>query len=151
MTYKAEGENEQGGDGVGQHAQAEDVDVLHGDEQVPQEVSAGKCLDQTASTGVAMHLGQPVHLAPLVIVPHDPQGKHADESALDEGHDVHIPVELCAGIEAGVYAGEEEAREDWRDEDVDGVVENEGEEDFVDVQREGVEGEIVGDGFGALA
>jgi hypothetical protein len=134
---------------VGQHSRPEDADVLERDDEIPQEIAARKRLYQPSGAGVSMYFASPVHLAPLLVFGHNPECEHADDGALHERHDVHVPVEFCAGIEAVVCVREEVARQDRGDEEVDRIVEGKGEEQFVDVQREGLERDVVGKGLGA--
>lgn len=148
-TYETQCKDEQGRDSMCQHSKAKDVDMLHRDEQVPQKVSSSEGLDQSSGTGIAMDLARPVHLVPVFIFGHDPQCEHADDGALHKRYDVHIPIKLGAGIETAVYAREDGAREGGSNKDVDGIVQGKSEEDFVDVQRESLERDVVGEGFGA--
>ena len=61
-----------------------------------------------------------------------------------------VPVHLGACLELWVDVREEESREDWGDYGLDGLVEDEGEEDFVDVVREGMQICCIGEGFDEL-
>ena len=60
---------------------------------------------------------------------------------------MHVPVQLRARRQGGVGLGEQIPREERRDVDVDGVVEEEGREDLVRVEGERGEAEEVGDGL----
>ena len=57
-----------------------------------------------------------------------------------------VPVEACAGAEGGIDVREELAGEVRGEVAADDVVEAGGEEEFVDVEGEGGEGEGVGEG-----
>lgn len=61
---------------------------------------------------------------------------------------MHVPVCLCARVERGVVCREELGGDVGREVRVDEVVEEECEEDFVDVEGEGREGEVGADGAG---
>lgn len=62
-----------------------------------------------------------------------------------------VPVDARARGEAGVDLGEERAREDGREDGLDGLVEEIGAEDFVDVIRESRELETGCEGLGQVA
>ena len=61
---------------------------------------------------------------------------------------MNVPVSLCAPREARVGAREEQGREARGEDGVDKSVEEGGEGDFVDVEREGRQGESIGEGAG---
>lgn len=61
---------------------------------------------------------------------------------------MHVPVEAGSGREGGVDAGEEAGAEARGEVGADEVVGEGCEEDFVDVEREGGEGEAGGEGGG---
>lgn len=57
-----------------------------------------------------------------------------------------VPVQACAGGEGRVYGGEEPAGEDGGDVSADEVIGEGCEEEFMDVDWEGGEGEVVCEG-----
>ena len=61
---------------------------------------------------------------------------------------MHVPVRLRARVERGVVGGEELRGDPGRNVRVDKVVKSESEDDFVDVEGEGGEAEVFGDGAG---
>lgn len=128
-----------------QHANSEDSHMLDSNHQIPQKVAASKGLDQARCASIAMHTLLLIHGVALVILPDDPQGHGADQGALHEAHDMHIPVQLGASIEGGVYPGEEVAREGRRDVAVGDMVDGESDQDLVVVQRQRFEREQVCD------
>lgn len=121
--------------------------------QIPQKVPQRETLTQspTAIIPPNPHRPQPLIITPpnlpLLIEPNNPQTDPVDYDRLHETDDVHVPVQLAPAREAGVgfrgYAGGDEGR--------DGVagegVEEGGEDDFVEVEREGREVEFVRPGF----
>ena len=60
---------------------------------------------------------------------------------------MHVPVDLCACVKGRVDGGEEASGEGWGSDMVDEEVEDEGEEDFVDVEGKGGEVERGGEGL----
>lgn len=135
-TYEAEGEDGQRADGVRQHAGPEHVHVLHGDDEVPEEVAAREPLDHARGAGVAPHTLLPGHVGALLIVEDDVEGGGVDGDALAQRHDMDVPVELLLGRERRVLDGEQPGREDGREVLVDGRVGDEGDEHLVNVQRQ---------------
>lgn len=150
-AYEAEGVDEKGADGVGEHAEAEDVDVGGGDEEVPDEVAGGEGLDHGGAARVAPEALLPVHLAALLVDEDDPEGQGVDGGALDEGDDVHVPIELLGLGEGGVLGREEARGQHGRDDAAHELVEGGYYDDLVDVQRERGQVEVVGPGLDGLA
>jgi len=136
---------------MGKHPWPKDANVLQGNDQVPHEVASRKCLDEASGTRITMHLGSPVHLTPLFVLVHDPQSEDAYQGALHEGNDVDIPVHLGARIEAVIYPRKKVAGEHRRGIFVGRMVQQEGEDDLVDMERERLESEVVGEWLGPLA
>lgn len=136
-THKAETEYPESGNGMEQQANTEHIDMNDANNQVIDEVSNSKCLDQTASTCVAEDTLTSRHLAALGISEHDPQRSDVDQNTLDQRNDMNIPVELGPGIQLGVVLREEDRRQPWRQERVDELVKGEGDNNFMDVVREG--------------
>ena len=58
---------------------------------------------------------------------------------------MHVPVLLCARVQRAVVGGEQLGGDPGREVAVGEVVEEEGEEDFVDVEGEGREGKEGGE------
>lgn len=133
-AYEAEEEDGAGRDGVCKHARTEDVDVPCAHEQIPHEVATSQTLEEAQGAVVAPDLASPVHVVAIRVVVHDPQSGRVDEQALCHGDDVHIPVEARTVVEGAVGLGEEAAGQGGRDHGVDGLVEDYGKEDLVDVQ-----------------
>lgn len=143
-AYEAKGVHRQGARGVGQEAEAKDVEEAQGRDKVPQEVAGGHGLDEARGAVVGPDALLPVHLAALVIVPHDVEGQEVDKGALDDGHDVRVPVDLFRPRVPRVVAREPPCRHDGRHDEVDEGVEERGREHLVDVQRQRVHAEAVG-------
>ena len=71
----------------------------------------------------------------------DPHRQPHDEQTLHQAGNVDIPVHAATGVEAGVDAREERAAGERREHEEDEGVEQGCEEQLVDVQGEGGEGE----------
>lgn len=117
------------------------------DHEIPKKIPRRKPLNHAAATRVAPDALGPSHGLALLIRPDDPERKGVDQAALHQRHDVHVPVQLRARRQRGVGGGEEPPREEGREVGVDAVVEEEGGEDLVRVQRERGQAEEVGDGL----
>lgn len=113
----------------------------HANHQIPQKVTRRERLDHAPRPVIPPHALFPAHAAALLIHAHDPQRQAIDDDRLRQRDDVHVPVELRAGGQRGVDAGEEDGGEEGGDECADEVVGKGCEEEFVDVQGEGGEGE----------
>ena len=50
---------------------------------------------------------------------------------------MHVPVDLCALVEAVVEPWHQPSGEDWGDDEIDGLVDNEGANNLVDMLGEG--------------
>lgn len=129
-----------------QEAWAKDTQVVATHKQIPQKVARSIARDGAAHGGFPEY--PPKHgvrvplLSPcgaLLVVENDPECKDADESALDERHHVDVPVDLRALVEIRVYVWQEEAREKGRDEQKYRMIRAKGQEDIVDMDREGRE------------
>lgn len=136
VAYETEGEDGAGRDGVHQHTDTEDVNVVCTGEQVPDEVTSCQTLQEAQSAIVAPDLAGPVHAVALSVVIHDPQSSRVDQQALDHRYNVYIPVDACAPVERVVCLREQVTRQGGRDDDVDGLVEDKGDDDLVNVQRQ---------------
>ncbi len=143
-TYETERVDEKSADGVGQHTQAKDVHISGGDEEVPEEIAGGESLDHGRPARVSPKTLLPVHLLPLLIDVHDPQGQGVDGGALDEGDDVDVPVELLGLGQRAILGGEEAGGQHGRDDAADELVEGGYYDYLVNVQREGRQVEVVG-------
>lgn len=133
-AYEAEEKDCAGRNGVCKHARAEDVDVPCAHEQIPHEVATSQTLKEAQGAIVAPDLASPVHVIAVCVVVHDPQSGRVDEQALDHGNDMYIPVEARTVVEGAVSLREEAVGQSGRDYSVDGLVEDYGKEDLVDVQ-----------------
>lgn len=103
------------------------------DNQVIDEISNSKRLDQTTSTCVAEDTLTSRHLTALCINENDTQRSNVDKNTLDQRNDMDIPVEFGPRTQLGVVLREKDRRQPWRQERVDELVKGEGEEDFMDV------------------
>lgn len=144
FAYEAKRVDEKSADGVGQHAEAKDVHVSGGDEEVPEEVAGGQSLDHAGAARVAPEALAPVHLPALVVDVDDPEGEGVDGGALDEGDDVDVPVELLGLGQDAVLGREEAGGQRGRDNAAHELVEDGYYDDLVDVQRERGQVEVVG-------
>lgn len=135
-THETQGKDGAGRDGVHQHAHSKNVDVVGAREQVPDEVSSCHALQETSSPIVSPDLASPVHLAALFIAENDPQGDRVDQQALHHRHDMDIPVDARAPVERVVGLGKEPPRQCGRDNNVDCLVEDQGEDDLMNVERQ---------------
>lgn len=147
-THKPQTKHHQRRDGMRPQPPAKRTDIHAADDEIPEEIASGKALNHAARAGVAPDALGPGHGLALVVGPHDPQRQRVDDAALHQRHDVHVPVQLRARREGGVGLGEEVAGEERGEVRVYAVVEEEGEEDLVRVEREGREAEEVGEGLG---
>ena len=147
QTYKAKGEDYECADAVGKHAVAKEVDIANGNGQVPEEVARRQALDHAAAARVAPDALLPVHVLALLVDEHDPEGEDVDDAALEQRDHVDVPAEAPLTGELGIADGENGAREDRAEVEVDEGVEGEGEQHFVDVQRQGGEVVAVGEGL----
>ena len=136
---------------MGEQAEPEDIKVQQGDAQVPDKIAAGQSLDHARRTGIPPNPLLKVHALALLVDKHGPQGEAIDQHALDERHDVGVPVGLLGAAVVWVVLGEEEVGEERRDGDMDEGVEGGGAEDLVDVQRQGGKREQLGQGLDGLA
>lgn len=153
-THITQRKHTQRTDRMRQHTPPENVHMHRTHDKVPQKVAQRETLQQPAQPAVFPYPLLPrlprSRLFPLLIEPDDVQRQRADDDGLEEGHHVDIPVDACASIEGGVGGREESPGEPWREDDVDEVVEEEGENDFVDVEGERREGECGCDGLGEV-
>lgn len=103
--------------------------------QIPQKVPTRQPLYQPARTRIPIYpLNHTLpHLTPLFIVKHNIQRQCIDQTALHHRHDVYIPVYARAFVEVAVDVWEEEVGYQRGYDGLGGLVEDEGEEDFVDV------------------
>lgn len=129
---------------MGQHAEAKDIHVGGGDEEVPEEIAGGKGLDHAGAARVAPEALPPIHLAPLLVDVDDPEGQGVDGGALDEGDDVDVPVQLLAPGQGAILGREEAGGQHGRDDAAHELVEGGYYDHFMDVQRERGQVEIVG-------
>lgn len=116
--------------------------IPHTDHQIPQKVTRREPLHHAPGPRVPPHAALHAHGAPLRVRPHDPQGQPVDEHRLRQRDDVHVPVELGAGVEGRVGGREELGGEVGGEAGADEVVGCGGEEELVDVEGEGGEGEV---------
>ena len=142
-TYKPEAEHHQRSHRMRQQPPPKHTHIHDTDPQVPQKVSRGETLNHAPSPRIAPHPFLPAHARPLLVHSHDPERHGVDEHALEEGDDVDIPVEFRAGGEGRVDGGEEAGGEEGGEVGVDEAVGYRGEEELVDVVREGDEAEGV--------
>lgn len=126
---------------MGQQTETKDVKVNQGGDQVPDKVAAGHGLDHARGARVAPYPLLKVGLGALLIDKNDPEGEGVDQGALDERDDVGVPVGLLAPRVLGVVLGEEEVRDDRRDDHLDEGVEERGADHLVHVEGQRREGE----------
>ena len=131
---------------MGKHAEAKDLDIENGNGEVPEEIAQSEALDHAAGAGVAPDALLPVHVLALLVSSHNPEGERADGAALEERDHMDVPAEAALAGELGIADGEEGAREDGGDVEVDEGVGEEGDQHLVDVQRQ--RWEVVGVGEG---
>jgi hypothetical protein len=77
-THETKREDGAGRDRVGQHANTKDVNVVGACEEIPEKVASCQTLQETQGTIIAPNLSSPVHLAALLIVEDDPDGRGID-------------------------------------------------------------------------
>lgn len=135
---------------MSQKADAEDLDVAQADIQIPHKVAAGKCHYQAAGAGISPHTTLPVHLRALIVGDADPEGQGVNKSRLEERDNVDIPVDAGALVELRVDGREQACRQPGRDDGVCHMVEQHGKQQLVDVQRQSLEGHVVGEGLDGL-
>jgi hypothetical protein len=81
----------------------------------------------------------------LFILENNPQGSGAYEEGLDHGDPVNVPVKSRALVEAIVYLRADELRDSRGKDMEDEMVSQEAEEDLVDVVRQCVQVQLVGE------
>lgn len=144
MAYKPKTKHAKRTNRMRPHAHPKDADIPTRHHQIPEKVARGKPLNHPTPARVPVHPLEAAHFLPLLIHIHDPQGGRVDGARLHEGDDVDVPVYLRAPVEMRVDLGEEEGGEEGGDDGLDGLVEDERGYQFVDVEGEGEEGEVVG-------
>lgn len=125
---------------MGEGAGPEDVHVAAGNDEIPDEVAGGQCLNHAAGASVAPDTLLGVHGGALVVGVDDPKGQGIDEAALDHGDDMGVPVDAPTAGEGRVLVASKEGRKDGREGPVDDRVEEGAGEDLVHVvwqRREG--------------
>lgn len=125
--------------------------MLNGDHEIPQEVASRQALDHASSAGVAPDSLFPGHVLAVLIREHDPEGQDADHDTLEERDHMDVPVDLAIRRQLGVLDGEDDRGDPWSDDNVDKSVAQEGDQDLMDVQRQGGQGQIVGKGLNGFA
>lgn len=137
---------------MGPNARAKDPDISGADNNVPDKVASGKCLDHPRGTCISVDALDctVLHVITFLIGPHDPQGQAIDQRRLQQRHHVDIPVDSSSSIELLVDVGEEDVGQEWRDDRLGGLVQDEGEKDLVDMVWEGREVERFGIGLGQV-
>nr|POE99358.1 hypothetical protein CFP56_52751 [Quercus suber] len=60
---------------------------------------------------------------------------------------MNVPTDSCAAIETLVFLRNHKFREEWTNEDEDGRVEDEGKDDFMEMQRKRTERNGISEGF----
>lgn len=118
------------------------------DAEIPHEIPRRERLQQATRARIPPYPSRPVHVPALVVEDDHVQRERADDDALEQRHDVHVPVDCCAFVEVGVGCRTEERGEAGGDPDVDDGVEGYCEEDLVDVEGESWEGEVRGQRLG---
>jgi len=133
-NHKSKRENNESTQCVGKHAKSEQPHVLQSNYQVPEEVSSRHALNHSSCPGIAPNPLLPVHSLALLIRIHHPQGEDIDERALDERNYMDVPVDLPLWRQLRILDGKYFSRHVRRDKDVNTVIEEEGSEDFVDME-----------------
>ena len=77
--------------------------------KVPEEVPSAETLYHSSCACVAPYSLHGAHSFPFLVKIHYAKGEGGDESRLEEGDDVDVPVILCSGREGGIGVGEESA------------------------------------------
>lgn len=153
-THVAQCEGGDGGNGMGQHPPAKDLDMPRAHPQVPQEVAQREALTQPAQARVSPDaVIPPAGAAPapaLLVVEDDVEREDADDDRLEEGHHVHIPVGLGAAVERFVFLRRKPVGEERADEEADAGVHGKGEDHLMDVQRQRTQAKRVGEGLRGL-
>ena len=126
------------------HADPGDPNVHSRHHQIPQEVTRRKPLNHPTSARVTIYPLHRAHVLPFLIHKHDPQRRRVDRARLHQRHDAHIPVYLCASTESRVDLWEEIGGDQRGQDGLNELVEDEGGDDLVDVERKGGEGECCG-------
>lgn len=116
--------------------------------QIPNKIAGGKALHHAARARIPPQTLARGHDLPLMIQHEHDDGERVDDARLHQRDHMRVPGDFGPGPQAGVDGGEKVGGEARGDGDVDGVVEEEGEEDLVGVLRESVQGETGGEGLG---
>lgn len=114
-----------------EHADTEHPDMYGAHDQVVDEVSDAKGLDQATGTSISENALCGGHGPALLIDVHNPQRGGIDDDALNERDDMDIPVQLGAAAQLGIGLRKEDRRQPRRDERVDDLVKDKGENDFM--------------------
>lgn len=136
MPYESETIGRQGSNSVGQCADSKNAEIHRSDDEIPDEVTKGKCLYQSSSTRVSPHAAIYVHLHALLVSEHDPQSQDVDEDALEEGDDMSVPVDLLLPRQLRIMLGSQRRRDDGRADVEQEEVEARGKDDLMDVSRQ---------------
>lgn len=144
-THKAKRKDAESAHRMRPHPRPKNPQMPRRHHQIPQEVPRRQALNHPTTPRIAIHALHRPHSLALLIHRHDPQRRGIDAAALDQRDDVHVPVEAGARVEGRVDGGEEVVGEPGGEERLDGLVEEEGEGDLVDVVGQGGEGEEVGE------
>lgn len=87
---------------------ASNSQVLRRDLEIPEEIPSRQALNHTTCWGVSPQSASPVHLMPLLVFEDDPQRRAIDQECLDHGHEMYVPVDSRAPVEAIVRLGAQE-------------------------------------------
>lgn len=139
---------------MGEHSPTKNIQMPAALDKVPEKVSQGEALQHSAQTGVLPDALLPVNPGtdrfPFLVVEHDIQRHDADEDALEEAHDMHIPIDPSALVQVVVLLRDKVAREERRDDGADPCVQRERKEDLVYVEGECGQREQLGEGLGEV-
>lgn len=142
-TYETHHGHGQGTRGVEKRTPTVHVHILGAGQQIPCKVAGGKTLHHASGAGVAPNSFFPVHVPSLLVGVDDPQGQSIDETGLDHGHKVDVPVDLLLPRKLRVGFRSNAGGDIGRDDAIDEFVEAEGGEDLVGMVREGLESEAL--------
>ena len=91
-THEAQAGNDQCADGMRQRARSKNIIVHYANHDVPCEISSREGLCHAHCPCVTPNSLPSIHILPLLIIPHYPQGCGAYENRLKQRRDMYVPA-----------------------------------------------------------
>lgn len=114
-TYEAKDEHGARGNGMHDHAPAEDADMAHAHVQVPEEVAECEALEQACQARVTPDAQLPIlpvaPRGPLLIVEYNVEAEGIDDAALQKAHYVDVPIDPGAAVKLAIDVRQKAGRQ----------------------------------------